>query len=137
MFHYVWFKSRVAVQVKSKEERALHIHCYAHSINLVVGDTIKVHPVLKDTINNTYKLTKLIKISPKRDAKLHSIQTENNSSGSNEDDEFVEGLKNPTIKLFCHIRCIVRADCLNGVIRNFDELQKLCIGRLKTVPVRR
>ena len=38
---------------------------------------MKVWPVLIDTINNTYELTKLVKISPKRDAKLHSIQVEN------------------------------------------------------------
>ena len=118
-------KNGVAVQIKSKEERALYTHCCAHSINLAVGDTMKVCPVLKDTIYNTYELTKLVKMSPKRDAKLHSIQVENNSSGSDEDGEFVDGLKNPTIKLFCHARWTVHVDCLNGVIRNFDELQKL------------
>ena len=63
---------------------------------------MKVNPIIKDSIDNTYELTKLIKMSPKRDAKLHSTQAENNSSGSNEDGEFVDGLKNPTIKLFCH-----------------------------------
>ena len=63
---------------------------------------MKVCPIIKHTINNTYALTKLAKMSPKGGAKLHSIQTENNSSGSNEDGEFVDGLKNPTIKLFCH-----------------------------------
>ena len=47
-------------------------------------------------------MTKRVKMSPKRDRKLHSIQAENNSSDSNEDGEFVDGLKNPTIKLFCH-----------------------------------
>ena len=67
-------KSRVTVQIKSEEECALYTHCYTHSINLAVGDTMKVWPVLKDTIDNTYELTKLVKMSPKRDAKLHSIQ---------------------------------------------------------------
>ena len=51
--------------------------------------------------------------------------TENNSIGSNKNGEFVDGLKNPTIKLFCHTRWTIRVICLNGVIRNFDELQKL------------
>ena len=95
-------KTGLAVQIKSEEERALYTHCYAHSINLAVGDTMKVCPVLKDTIENTYKLTKLVKMSPKRDAKLHFIQAENNSGGINKDAEFVDGLKYPTIKLFCH-----------------------------------
>ena len=95
-------KTGLAVQIKSEEERALYTHCYAHSINLAVGDTMKVCPVLKDTIDNTYKLTKLVKMSPKRDAKLHFIQAENNSGDSNKDAEFVDGLKYPTIKSFCH-----------------------------------
>ena len=86
---------------------------------------MKVCPVLKDTIDNTYEPTKLVNMSPKGDAKLHSIQAENNSSGSNEDGEFADGLKNPIRKFFCHTRWTVRADCLNGVIRYFDELQKL------------
>ena len=92
-------KSEVAVQIKSEGERAL-LRTYLS--NLAAGDTMKVCPIIKDTIDNTYVLTRLVKMSPKRDAKLHSIQTENNSSGSNEDGEFVDGLKNPTIKLFCH-----------------------------------
>ena len=89
-------KSRVTVQIKSKEERALYTHCYAHSINLAVGDMMTVRPVVKDFIDNTYELTKLVKMSPKRDAKLHSIQAENNSSGTSEDGEFVDGLKTPS-----------------------------------------
>ena len=124
-------KSMVAIQIKNEKERTLYTHGYAHLINLAVGDTMKVCPVLKDTVDNTYELTKLVKMSPERDAKPHSIQVENNASGSNEDGEFVDGLKNPTIKLFCHTRWSVRADCLNGVAKVAG------FGPLKTVPVRR
>ena len=88
-------KSGIAVQIKSREKRALYTHCYVHLINVAVRGTMKVCAVLKDTIHNTYELTKLVKMSPKRDAKLHSIQAENNCSGSNEDGEFVDGLKTP------------------------------------------
>ena len=45
--------------------------------------------------NNTYELTKLVKMSLKRDAKFHSMQAENNSSGSKQDSEFVDGLTLP------------------------------------------
>ena len=119
-------KSGVDKQIKSKEERALYTHCYVHSINLAVGDKMKVYSVLKDTIDNTYELIKLVKMPPKRDAKLHCIQAENNSSSSKEDSEYVDELKILTIKLFCHTRRTARANCLDGVIRNFDKLQKLC-----------
>ena len=118
-------KSRVVVHIKSKEERALYTHYYAYLINLAVGGTMKVSPVLKDTIGNTYELTKLVKMSPKHDAKLHCMQAEDNSSSSNEDGKFVDGLKKLTMKLFCLTRQTVRVDCFNEVIINFDELQKL------------
>lgn len=115
-------KSGVAVQIKSEENRALYTHCYAHSINLAVGDTMKSCPVLQDTIDNTYELTKLVKKSPKRDSKLRAIQ---GNTISGDDDEYEEMLRNPTIKLFCHTRWTVRADCLKSIIENFDELQEL------------
>ena len=51
----------VVVQIKNEEKRALYTHCYAHSIQLAVGDTMKASPVLKHTIANTYELTKLVK----------------------------------------------------------------------------
>ena len=111
-------KNGVAVQFKNEEKRALYTHCYAYSIQLAVGDTMKASPVLKDTIDNTYELTKLVKKkSPKRDAKLHEIQRHVNGHESSEvsdDDEFDLLLKTPTIKLFCATRWTVRAQCLNG-----------------------
>ena len=55
-------KNGVAVQTKSKEERASYTHSYAHSINLAIGNTMKVCPVLKGAINNNYELTKLVKM---------------------------------------------------------------------------
>ena len=72
-------KSGIIVQTKSEEKHALYAHHYSHSINLAVGDAMKVCPVLKDAIYNIYELTKLVKMSSKRDTKRHSIQAENNS----------------------------------------------------------
>ena len=59
---------------------------------------------------------------------LLAIQGKNNikSDDANEaDDKYVDMLKNPTINFFCHTQWTVRAECLNGVIKNFDELQGL------------
>ena len=66
-------KSGVAVQIKSEEERALYIYIYIiyiiyiiyniyiiYIINLAVGDTMKVCPILKDTIDNISELRKLV-----------------------------------------------------------------------------
>ena len=38
----------VAAQVKKLNEKGLLMHCYCHSLNLAVGDTIKHIPLLKD-----------------------------------------------------------------------------------------
>ena len=36
-------------------------HCYCHSPNLAVRDTIKKIPLLKDTLDMAYEITKLIR----------------------------------------------------------------------------
>ena len=114
-------KSGVVVQIKKEEARALYSHCYGHSLNLAVGDTMKSSKILKDTIDTTFELTKLVKKSPKRNAKLISIQ---NSVETNTD-EVDHFIKAPSITLFCPTRWTVRANCLNSVIENFDDLQDL------------
>ena len=68
------YRNRVVVQIKEEKKRALYTHCYAHSLHLVVGDTMKNSAILKHTINNTFELTKLVKKSPKKDSKLKEIQ---------------------------------------------------------------
>ena len=76
-------------------------------------------------------------MSLKRDAKLHSIQAENKSSGKNKDGEFVDGLKNPTQN------CFAISDGPFVLIASMELSETLMsckncgIGRLKTVPVRR
>ena len=45
-------KNGVAVQIKSEEERASYTHSCVHSINLAVGNTMKVCLVLSGAINN-------------------------------------------------------------------------------------
>jgi hypothetical protein len=121
-------KNGVVKQIKDCEKRALYTHCYSHSLNLAVGDTMKSMKILKDTIDTTYELTKLVKKSPKRDSKLKMIKNEILISDNNEDDEekdeIFENIK-PTITLFCPTRWTVRGKCLNGVIENYDELQEL------------
>ena len=40
---------------------------------MAVGDEMKGSKVLKDTMDTTFKITKLVKKSPKRNAKLISL----------------------------------------------------------------
>ena len=88
---------------------------------------MKVCQIIEDTIDNTYELTQLVKMSPKRDAKLHFIQVKNNSSRSNEDAEFVHGLKPlpPPHKIVLPYLMDHLCRLSEWSIRNFDELQNL------------
>ena len=44
-------KNGAAAQIKKLNEKCLLLHCYYHSLNLAVGDTIKKIPLLKDTLD--------------------------------------------------------------------------------------
>lgn len=54
-------KKEIVVSIKEKKWRALYTHYYAHLLNLVVSNTMKTLKVLRDAIEITFKLTKLVK----------------------------------------------------------------------------
>lgn len=49
------------------KEKALFTHCYTYSLNLAVGDAIKNSEIMKEALETTYVITKLIKKSPRRE----------------------------------------------------------------------
>ena len=67
-------RNGVVAQIKEEEKRALYTHCYVHSLNLAIGDTLKNSALLNHTIDKTFELTKLVKKSAKKDSKLKEIQ---------------------------------------------------------------
>ena len=52
-------KKGVTKQVKSKEPKALLIHCFTHFLNLAVGDIIKASKVLKNYLETSLRSRKL------------------------------------------------------------------------------
>ena len=69
-------RNGVAAIIKRDNPKCLPTHCYCHALNLVVGDTVKGVPLLKETLEDAYQLTKLVKYSPKRQAAIKNIQEE-------------------------------------------------------------
>ena len=57
----------VAKQIKLEEPKALLTHCFTHLLNLAVGDAIKAGKVIKNSLETTSKVTKLIKKLVKRE----------------------------------------------------------------------
>ena len=56
-------KKGTASQICSEEPRAIFIHCYGHALNLAVGDTVKRNYILRETLDTTFEISKLLKLS--------------------------------------------------------------------------
>ena len=64
-------RSGVATQLSATEPRALFTHCNGHSLDLAVCDSIKI---VKNALNVTYEVCKLLKYSPRRDSLFDKIK---------------------------------------------------------------
>ena len=111
----------VVVQIKEEEKRAL----YTHSLNLAIGDTMENPALLKHTIDNIFKLTKLVKKSAKKDSKLKEIQNSLAISDDRDNEDYELNKTKPSISMFCPTRWTVHGKCLMAIIEKFDELQRL------------
>jgi len=67
-------KCGVAKRISELEPRAIYTHCYGHTLNLAAGDTLKQSKLMKDALETTREITKLIKYSPKRDGIFHKMK---------------------------------------------------------------
>ncbi len=67
-------RNGVATKILQLESRALFTHCYGHSLNLAVRDTIKNSKVARDALDTSFEITKLIKFSPKREAMFDQLK---------------------------------------------------------------
>ena len=99
--------------IKKIEPRALYTHCYGHALNLACADTIKQCKIVKNALETTHEITKLVKCSPKRDARLETIR-------KNTSDEAFSN-----IRRLCPTRWTVRADSMQSIINNYEELTQL------------
>ena len=67
-------KTGVAKRISDEEPRAVFTHCYGHSLNLAASDTIKKSSMLRNALDTTHEITKLIKFSPRRNAILNQFK---------------------------------------------------------------
>ncbi len=68
--------SGVAKRVLEEEERAVFTHYYCHSLNLTANDYVKNSKVMKLSLEVTHEITKLIKLSPRRDNIFRELKAE-------------------------------------------------------------
>lgn len=86
-------KSGVAVRMQAVEPRAVYTHCYGHAPNLACGDAIKNCKLMKDSLDTTHEITKLVKKSPHRDAIFKRLKEE-------------MAADSPGIRVLCPTRCL-------------------------------
>jgi len=53
-------RSGVAKRILDEEPRAVYTHCYGHSINLAMNDSIKACKPVKNSLEVTHEVTKSI-----------------------------------------------------------------------------
>ena len=109
----------VAAQIISEEPRALFTHCYGHALNLAASDSVMKCKVVKDAMDATFEISKLIKYSPKCDAMFLKLKSELSPDS-------------PGFRVLCPTRWTVRADSLRSVLDNYTALQHLWDEGLET-----
>ena len=67
-------KSGIAAVLQSEEPRAAYTHCYGHALSLACSDAVKNSKVIKDTLDTSYELIKLVKKSPHHDAIFQKLK---------------------------------------------------------------
>ncbi len=114
-------RNGLAKRVHEMEPRAVFTHCYSHSLNLAANDSVKKSKFMKGSLETASEITKLIKLSPRRDAIFEELKS---------DHDLMTGSKSPAICLLCPTRWTVRADSMLSILKNYkvllDTLDEAC-----------
>ena len=105
-------KCGVAKRICDLEPRAVYTHCYGHALNLAAGDTLKQSKLMKEALETTWEITKLIKYSPRRDGIFQRLK------------ETLPVGSTPGIRVLCPTRWTVRAESIHSILANYDVLQR-------------
>ena len=110
--------SGVQAQIRQKCQKALFLHCCAHSLNLVVQDSTRCVSLIRDVLDFVKDLNTVIRASAKRFAIFQTIQAGLCSSDSDSDGMHVTS--SPTLlRPLCPTRWTVRAESMQSVVDNY------------------
>ena len=103
-------RNGVATQILADQPKALLTHCYGHSLNLACQDMVRSVKPVKDALDTTFELSKLLKFSAKRAAEFQRLKKE-------------IAPEEPGFRTLCPTRWTVRASSLASVLTNYEVLQ--------------
>ena len=66
-------QSGVAAVLQIEEPRSVFTHCYEYALSLACSDAVKNYKIMKETLDTSYELIKLVKKSPHSDAILQKL----------------------------------------------------------------
>ena len=65
---------KAAQEIKAIESKALYLHCYGHSLNLAISDTLKEVTPMCDALDYLLEICKRIKILLRRGCHFQAIK---------------------------------------------------------------
>ena len=107
-------KNGVQALIKKEANKALYVHCLAHSLNLCLKDVAKTCSLIRDIMSFIYELTQLIKMSPKRLTLFETLRKEVTIS---------TGELTPRLRMLCPTRWTVRHASISSILRNYAVIQ--------------
>jgi hypothetical protein len=107
--------SGLQARIIDVEPRAIFVHCTAHTLNLVVQDTMQNITKIRDFLAILRSMISFVKDSPKRQAIFNSLQAEQSIIGSS---------NNVSLRPFCPTRWCVRIVSLKSIDSNYNLLRK-------------
>lgn len=107
-------RNGVQALLKKEENRALYVHCLAHSLNLCVQTTTKQCEMIRNVMEFVYELVQLIKFSPKRLTLFDSIRTQAALDCGEQ--------PTPSLRSICSTRWTVRNRSIHSIILNYRAI---------------
>lgn len=108
-------RNGVQALVKRETDRALYVHCFAHSLNLCVQEVSKTVDLIRNVMEFIYELVQLIKFSPKRTTIFSRLKKEVSLSNDH--------TTSPSLRTLCPTRWTVRHGSIESILLNYTVLQ--------------
>ncbi len=108
-------RNGVQALVKKECDRALYVHCLAHSLNLCVQQVSKSVDLIRNILNLVFELGKLIKFSPKRSYLFDTLRKQlalNSGEASS-----------ISLRKLCPTRWTVRHTAIESILLNYETLK--------------
>lgn len=103
-------RNGVATQILRDQPKAIYTHCYGHALNLACQDMVRAIKVIRDALDTTFEISKLLKYSAKRKATYQKLKDEISPNECG-------------FRTLCPTRWTVRAESLGSVLKNYTVLQ--------------